>query len=85
MREEFHALEMELPEFTAVLDGMTRNTYILLIVHDPTIGMSVPCLEHRCATRFTLTCEFAETAALKINIRLARPKFEELQTDSVLA
>jgi len=63
MREEFHALEMELPEFTAVLDGMTRNTYILLIVHDPTI----------------------ETAALRINIRLARPKFEELQTDSVLA
>ncbi|KAI0248644.1 Gtr1/RagA G protein conserved region-domain-containing protein [Lactifluus subvellereus] len=63
MREEFHALEMELPEFTAVLDGMTKNTYILLIVHDPTI----------------------ETAALKINIRLARPKFEELQSDSILA
>ncbi|KAH8994396.1 Gtr1/RagA G protein conserved region-domain-containing protein [Lactarius hatsudake] len=63
MREEFHALEMELPEFTAVLDGMTKNTYVLLIVHDPTI----------------------ETAALKINIRLARPKFEELQSDSVLA
>ncbi|KAH9028371.1 Gtr1/RagA G protein conserved region-domain-containing protein [Lactarius pseudohatsudake] len=63
MREEFHALEMELPEFTAVLDGMTKNTYVLLIVHDPTI----------------------ETAALRINIRLARPKFEELQSDSVLA
>jgi len=31
MREEFHALEMELPEFTAVLDGMTRNTYVLLV------------------------------------------------------
>jgi Ras-related GTP-binding protein A/B len=42
MREEFHALEMELPEFTAVLDGMTKNTYILLIVHDPTIGTCVP-------------------------------------------
>jgi hypothetical protein len=27
----------------------------------------------------------AETAASRINIRLARPKFEELQTDSVLA
>ncbi len=38
MREEFHALEMELPEFTAVLDGMTKNTYVLLIVHDSTIG-----------------------------------------------
>ncbi|KAI0269955.1 Gtr1/RagA G protein conserved region-domain-containing protein [Gloeopeniophorella convolvens] len=63
MREEFHALEMELPEFTAVLDGMTKNTYVLLIVHDPTI----------------------ETAALRINIRLARQKFEELQSDSVIA
>ncbi|KAH9985057.1 rraga protein [Russula compacta] len=63
MREEFHALEMELPEFTAVLDGMTKNTYVLLIVHDPTI----------------------ETAALRINIRLARSKFEELQSDSILA
>jgi Ras-related GTP-binding protein A/B len=82
MREEFHALEMELPEFTAVLDGMTKNTYILLIVHDPTIGKRVP---RSMARVFTLTCEFAETAALRINIRLARPKFEALQTDSVLA
>ena len=38
MREEFHSLEMELPEFTAVLDELTKNTYILVIVHDPTIG-----------------------------------------------
>jgi hypothetical protein len=27
----------------------------------------------------------AETAASRINIRLARPKFKELQIDSVLA
>jgi hypothetical protein len=38
MREEFHGLEIELPEFTAVLDGMKRNTYTLLIVHDRTNG-----------------------------------------------
>jgi Ras-related GTP-binding protein A/B len=38
MHEKFHALEIELLEFTAVLDGVTRNTYILLIVHDPTVG-----------------------------------------------
>lgn len=38
VREEFHALEMELPEFTAVLDELTRNTYVLIVVHDPTIG-----------------------------------------------
>jgi len=49
MREDIHALEMVLPEFTAVLvaSGMTRNTYILLIVHDPIIGAvcfaNAPC------------------------------------------
>ncbi|TDL24964.1 hypothetical protein BD410DRAFT_718625 [Rickenella mellea] len=61
MREEFHSLEMELPEFTAVLDELTKNTYIMIVVHDPTI----------------------ETAALRINIRLARHKFEQLQADTV--
>ncbi|KAI0030832.1 Gtr1/RagA G protein conserved region-domain-containing protein [Vararia minispora EC-137] len=61
LREEFSALEMELPECTAVLSEMTRNTYVLVIVHDPTI----------------------ETAAIRINIRLARSKFEELQSDTI--
>ncbi|EIM89808.1 uncharacterized protein STEHIDRAFT_153648 [Stereum hirsutum FP-91666 SS1] len=59
--DPFHSLEMELPEFTAVLDEMTKNTYVLVIVHDTRI----------------------ERAALKINIRLARQKFEELQSDSI--
>ncbi|KAF9564353.1 rraga protein [Agrocybe pediades] len=63
VREEFRALEMELYDFTAVLDEMTRNTYVLIIVHDPTI----------------------ETAALKLNIRFARKKFEELQSDSLIS
>jgi len=62
VREEFRSLEMELYDFTAVLDEMTRNTYVMVIVHDPTI----------------------ETAALKLNIRLARRKFEELQSDSLV-
>jgi Ras-related GTP-binding protein A/B len=39
-REEFHSLEIELSEFTAVLDELTRNTYVLIIVHNPTIGPS---------------------------------------------
>lgn len=62
VREEFRSLEMELYDFTAVLDEMTRNTYVLVIVHDPTV----------------------ETAALKMNIRMARRKFEELQGDSLI-
>jgi len=39
VREEFRSLEMELYDFTAVLDEMTRNTYVMIIVHDPTIGI----------------------------------------------
>jgi Ras-related GTP-binding protein A/B len=58
MREEFHALEMELPEFTAVLDGMTRNTYILLIVHDPTIG--APGLLRERPVRLRLTMRYLQ-------------------------
>ncbi|CAK5265156.1 unnamed protein product [Mycena citricolor] len=60
VRDEFHTLEMELPEFTAVLDEMTKNTYVLIIVHDPSI----------------------ETAALKLNVRMARRKFEQLQAQA---
>jgi len=63
VREEFHSLEMELADFTAVLDEMTRNTYVMVVVHDPTI----------------------ETAAVKMNIRMARRKFEELQGDSLVS
>lgn len=37
-REEFQTLEMELADFTAVLDELTKNTCVLIIVHDPTIG-----------------------------------------------
>ncbi|KAH6918411.1 rraga protein [Coprinopsis sp. MPI-PUGE-AT-0042] len=63
VRGEFHSLEMELWDFTAVLDEMTRNTYVLVIVHDPTI----------------------ETAAVKLNIRMARSKFEQLQGNSLVS
>lgn len=38
LREEFHSLEMELAEFTAVLDEMTKNTYVLVVVHNPVVG-----------------------------------------------
>jgi Ras-related GTP-binding protein A/B len=38
VREEFQCLELELDEFTAVLDEMTRNTYVLVVVHNPIVG-----------------------------------------------
>ncbi|KAH7921069.1 hypothetical protein BV22DRAFT_1039104 [Leucogyrophana mollusca] len=63
LREEFHSLELELAEFTAVLDEMTKNTYVLVVVHDPVV----------------------ETAAIKMNIRMARRKFEELQGDNLVS
>jgi Ras-related GTP-binding protein A/B len=41
MRSEFRAMEFEFPEFTAVLDELTKNMYVLIIVHDPTIGKNL--------------------------------------------
>lgn len=84
VREEFHALEMELPEFTAVLDELTRNTYVLIVVHDPTIGATSLCCRSSPSVSDNSPSCYAETAALRMNIRLARPKFEELQGDSLL-
>jgi Ras-related GTP-binding protein A/B len=84
VREEFHSLEMELYDFTAVLDEMTRNTYVLIIVHDPTIGSCLSTI----FTTMTLLIDVSnstETAALKLNIRMARRKFEELQGDSLVS
>jgi len=49
---------MEMDSFTAVVDELTKTTFVLVISHDKTI----------------------ETEAIKMNIRLARSKFEELQT-----
>lgn len=57
IREEFHTLCVELDGFTAVLDEMTKNTYVLVIIHNPVI----------------------EVSAIKLNIAMARRKFEELQ------
>jgi Ras-related GTP-binding protein A/B len=71
-------LEMELPGFTAVLDELTRNTYIMVIVHDPAIGL----LFCQRASLVFHSDVMAETAALRMNIRLARKKFEELQADT---
>lgn len=78
IREDFHSLEMELPEYTAVLDELTKSTYVMVVVHDPTIGVYILLS----LTTFLLIT-LAETAAIKINIRLARQKFEELQADSI--
>jgi Ras-related GTP-binding protein A/B len=79
MRSEFHALEFEFPEFTAVLDEMTKNMYVLVIVHDPHIGRLDSLLVYNSSSLAP-----AETAAIRINIELARRKFEELQSDSTL-
>lgn len=68
---------MELNGFTAVLDELTRNTYIMVIIHDPTIG--TPGFFH---PHLFSDDRFKETAAVRMNIALARPKFEELQADN---
>jgi len=81
VREEFHALELDLHDFSAVLDELTKNTYVLVILHDPTIGASVLVLVP--SSRLIKTHHIIETAAVRLNIRLARSKFETLQADSL--
>lgn len=66
-------MEIELQGFTAVLDELTRTTYIMIIVHDTTIGGL------RLFFSGILNSQTTETEAIKMNIRLARPKFEALQ------
>lgn len=66
-------------DFTAVLDELTRNTYVMVIVHDPTIRKSSILSPWCCHTDLR-----TEAAALKMNIRLARRKFEQLQNDSIV-
>lgn len=73
---------MELADFTAVLDELTKNTYVLIVVHDATIGERISRIHHAVLLTTVLP---KETAALRLNIRLARKKFEELQSDSLLS
>lgn len=59
LREEFHSLEMELADFTAVLDGMTKNTYVLVVVHDPVIGKLA--LRFRCHSCHSLSQKWQQS------------------------
>ncbi|KAG8859368.1 GTP-binding protein gtr1 [Tulasnella sp. 330] len=61
LQEQFNGLEIRYPTYTALLEILTANTYVLIIVADPNI----------------------QSAALKLNVRLAREKFDELQAGSV--
>ncbi|KAG9051574.1 GTP-binding protein gtr1 [Tulasnella sp. UAMH 9824] len=63
LQEQFNSLEIRFPHYTAVLEILTSNTYVMIIVADPDV----------------------QSAALRMNIRLAREKFEELQAGSVYA
>lgn len=81
LREEFRSLEMELAEFTAVLDEMTKNTYVLVVVHDPVIGELIATIFVSTSPAFV----YPETAAIRMNICMARKKFEELQGDSLVS
>jgi Ras-related GTP-binding protein A/B len=51
VRAEFRALELEGAEFTAVLDELTKNMYVLVIAHDPTIGGIFPYQDNSQANR----------------------------------
>ena len=39
-QSEFHAVELKAPNFSAYIDSLTSNTYIMILVTDPTIQMA---------------------------------------------
>jgi len=61
LQEQFSALEIRFPNYTALLEILTSNTYVMIIVADPNV----------------------QSAALKLNVKLAREKFDQLQAGSV--
>ncbi|KAG8908529.1 GTP-binding protein gtr1 [Tulasnella sp. 403] len=63
LQEQFSSLEIRFPNYTALLEILTTNTYVMVIVADPNV----------------------QSAALRLNVRLAREKFDELQAGSVYA
>jgi len=56
LRERFHTLEIRFQNYSAVLELMTQNTYVMAIIADPDV----------------------QTQTIRMNIKLARDKFEEL-------
>lgn len=80
MQEQFNSLEVQYPNYTAILDILTANTYVLIVVADPNV--------RKLAFMLLIPLQIAdggysESAALRMNVRLARDKFEELQAGSV--
>ncbi|KAG8963422.1 GTP-binding protein gtr1 [Tulasnella sp. 419] len=63
LQEQFNSLEIRFPNFTALLEILTSNTYVMIVVADPNV----------------------QSAALKLNVRLAREKFDQLQAGSISA
>jgi len=61
LNEQFSSLEIRFPNYTALLEILTANTYVMIIVADPNV----------------------QSAALKMNVRLAREKFDQLQAGTV--
>ena len=56
LQERFHSLEIRFPNYSAVLELMTTNTYVMAIIADPNV----------------------QNATIRMNIKLARERFEEL-------
>lgn len=80
LREQFQSLEIRFPTYTALLEILTVNTYVMIIVADPDVRKY--CLPVH--SQLTLTKFYdPESAALKLNVRLARERFEQLQVGSL--
>jgi Ras-related GTP-binding protein A/B len=75
LQSQFQAIELRTNNFSAYLDALTPNTYIMVVTADPRIGKSFRAM---CAPRFVLISIHAELSAIKLNVQLARDHFERM-------
>lgn len=76
IRSPFSSLSVSTRHYTAVLDALSPETYILVVAkgHMREFGKLAESVQ-----RLMRSFVSAETAALELNIRLARPHFATLE------
>lgn len=81
IRSPFSSLTVSTPHYTAVLDALTPETYILVVAKGAirTFECSLCLDKHESADPPRLMLILAEPAALELNIRLGRPHFAKLE------
>ena len=91
LQAQFQGLEIRGATYTAYLDLLTSNTYVMVIVADPRIrecvhrALPISYLQSTTADDLRQYANVSELAAIKLNVELGREHFEKLQAINMSA